>query len=926
LRSDGIGYLAAALVAGLLIAVLPGCEGESEPALIASAKSHLDKKDPKSAIIQLKSALQKNPQSGEARYLLGQALLTAGDASGAILELNKARELKFDDNLLLPTLAKALLATGQATKVTEGFENVTLADHRAAAELKATVARAYFVQGTLDGTLRMVTAALQLNPKNVGARMLQARLTAGRGDFDKAVGIADELIQDEPQQGDPWALKGELLWIGKSDMKGGEGAFRRALTVDPRHMRAHEALLRLLQQKGDIAGFKAEVSALKQALPGRVETRFFGTQLALMEGDMKLAQEGAQQLLKAAPRSAQVLQLAGAIELRSGAMAQAQTHLKQAIQLFPNEGGARLLLAEAQLRTGQTSPALRTLEPLLQVAKPAVQVLALAAQAYMQDGDMAKAEAYYTQAAKVDPSDPKARVALAMTQFAKGNAEAGFAQLESLAAADKTTYADLALIAARARSNDLHAALRAVDHLQAKIPDTALPYLVRGRILRQLSDAAGAKLSFEKALSLDAVNFSAISELAAMDLADKKPDEARKRFETLLARDPTNARARLAIVDLRQRVGAKPQEIEALLTSAIAANPEEVDPRLLLVEHHMKLRHAKAGLAAAQDAVAAFPDNLLALDALGRTQRAAGESLQAIQTFQKIAASQATIPLPHLRLAETYIASKDYTAAAQSLKRALEIAPKLLVAQLQLVQVMLARGQVSEARAVARQVQRQRPQESAGYLIESEIHARQKNWDLAIAAFRLGLERDRSTELATRLHALFVLAGRSAEATRFAASWEAERPQDAEFVSHMGMVAVSRKDYAAAEARFRRVLVLRPDDPAMLNNISWVLLQQGKPGALPLTERANQLAPGRPAFMDTLASALAVNKQLKEALEWQRKAVDKDPDSPSLRLNLAKRLIDSGDRTQARTELEKLVTLGGRFDQQGEVEALLKKL
>ena len=884
------------------------------------------KKDEKSAIINLKTVLQKNPQSGQVRYLLGQALFDAGDAGGAVLELKKARELKFDDNQVLPVLARALNAAGRPKEVTEGLAEVALSNPKAAADLKSSLAQAYYGLGMLDRAQAAVNAALQLDARNLAARLTQARLTAGRGEFDQAIAMADAAIADEPTRGEPWILKGELLWIGKSDLDGGEKALRRALAIDPGQMRAHEALLRLLYQRHDLAPYKAQVAAMSKAFPQRIETRFYVTHLALMEGDLKKAQEGAQQLLKVAPDSSQVLQLAGAVELRTGAMLQAQAHLKRAVQLEPSPGVSRPLLAEAQLRAGQPGQALETLKPLLDEAQPAAKVLALAAQAYLQDGDLEKAEGLYQRAAKADPHDAKARVALALTQIGKGRADSGYAQLESLAATDKTTYADLALIAARARSGDLDAALLAVDRLQAKTPNAALPYVLRGRILLQRRDQTGARGSFEKALAVEPTDYAAISELAALDVADNKIDDARKRFEAVLAREPGNVMARMAVIDLRQRAGAKPEEIETLLAQAVSASPEEAAPRLALIQHHLARRHAKAALTVAQSAAAAFPDNLLILDALGRSQLAAGDSLQAIQTFQKIASSQTASPLPHLRLAETYIASKDYAAATLSLRRALEIAPKLLPAQRSLVQVLLARKRVKEALEVAREVQKQRPREAAGYLIEGELQAGQKEWDAAVAAFRAAFERDHSVAVATRLHTLYTVAGRPADAARLAASWEAERPRDAGFILYLAELAMSRKEYAVAEARYRQLLTLRPQDALALNNVAWLLLQQGKPGALPLAEKAQQLAPEQATFMDTLASALAAERQFARAMEWQYKAVAKDPDSPGLRLNLAKLLIASGDKVKARAELQKLVALGGRFAGQAEVETLLKGL
>ncbi len=52
-----------------------GCGEKSESELLTSARSYLDKNDPKAAAIQLKNVLQQQPSSAEARFLLGKALL-----------------------------------------------------------------------------------------------------------------------------------------------------------------------------------------------------------------------------------------------------------------------------------------------------------------------------------------------------------------------------------------------------------------------------------------------------------------------------------------------------------------------------------------------------------------------------------------------------------------------------------------------------------------------------------------------------------------------------------------------------------------------------------------------------------------------------------------------------------------------------------
>jgi Tfp pilus assembly protein PilF len=122
--------------------------------------------------------------------------------------------------------------------------------------------------------------------------------------------------------------------------------------------------------------------------------------------------------------------------------------------------------------------------------------------------------------------------------MAQGNSIHALQELEQISVSDKGITADLALIAAYLRSNQLDKALKAIEGVEKKQPDNPATYNLRARALLAKNDIAGARRSFEKALSINPTFFPAVSSLARLDLIDKKPDDARKRFETLLAIDP----------------------------------------------------------------------------------------------------------------------------------------------------------------------------------------------------------------------------------------------------------------------------------------------------------------------------------------------------------------------------------------------------
>jgi cellulose synthase operon protein C len=80
-----------------IVAVLAGCGGGgSSEDFVASGRKLLDAGDTAGAIIQFKNALQKQPDNGEVRYLLGSALLRSGSAQQAIVEYRKAIAQGYD--------------------------------------------------------------------------------------------------------------------------------------------------------------------------------------------------------------------------------------------------------------------------------------------------------------------------------------------------------------------------------------------------------------------------------------------------------------------------------------------------------------------------------------------------------------------------------------------------------------------------------------------------------------------------------------------------------------------------------------------------------------------------------------------------------------------------------------------------------------
>ena len=324
--------------------------------------------------------------------------------------------------------------------------------------------------------------------------------------------------------------------------------------------------------------------------------------------------------------------------------------------------------------------------------------------------------------------------------------------------------------------------------------------------------------------------------------------------------------------------------------------------------------------------MAAQPASAELREALGRAQQASGNANQAIISFTKLAEMQPRSPEPHMRLAESYAASKNTDSARQSLMRALAIAPGLLAAQRSLIMLELSAGRPKEALAVARSVQRAPSREAVGLLLVGDVEATQKNWAAAATAYRASLKLEDTSEVAIKLHSLLLSSNAQGDAKKFAADWATKHPDNPAFLAYLGNRALWRQDYAAAEDIYTTIVRLQPDNAIALNNMAVIASKLRKPGALGYAERANALQPGQPVFMDTLAMILADSAQIGKAVELGKRAVELQPGQPRFRLNLAKLYIKAGQNALAKSELEELAKLGDKFSGQEEVVQLLKSL
>ncbi|MEO3691084.1 XrtA/PEP-CTERM system TPR-repeat protein PrsT [Roseateles paludis] len=905
--------------------LMQACDWGSRGDPLEEARRQIAKRDKPAAMITLKEALQK-ADSAPVRFLLGKTLLDAGQPIEAEVELRKALLQGQAESDVVPELVKALTAMGRADEAIKTYAGKKFDSPAAMAELQVGLAAAWATQGDTPAARRAIDAALQAVPKHPVASAALANMLWSEGKPEAALALIDEVLKQSPQLAQALHAKGVLLRHYKKDIPGAIASQREALKSEPTLVSAHAELLALYYGQGDKAALRAQLDQMRKLMPRSPIAMLFRAQAEYLEGNLRLARDLTQPLLKAKNPDPRALLLAGEIEYRSGAMTLAESYLTRAVNSGPSMDSSRPLLAQIQVRQGHTDKALRTLQPLLDLPEPSANALSIAAEAYLHEGNPAKAQVLLERAARSSPSDPQIRTTMALSRIAQGQAAEGLDALERIASSDKSTFADLALVSVLLRQARLDTALPALVRLEEKDEKSPLASYLRGKVMAAKGDVTAAREAYLKSLKRDETYFPAARALGALDIEAKDLKAAKSRFDAILAKDAGNLYALLAIADLRARMGDPQEAVEETLKQVVAKNPTRVEGRVAYAEYLLRIGKSKEGLQVAQEAVAAIPDDPQLLDVLGRAQRAKGEYLQAVTTFRKLASITPNSPVPQMRLVDLYLERGDRASAIGALRKALDVAPNLLDAQAKQIEFFAAEKRFKEALALAKKIQAARPMDGIGFLLEASVHIDSKQWPAAASALRTSLSKTPSTTAAIRLFDVLGQMQQRDEARRFAAEWEAKHPEDIKFVFQVGTTAMRAGDWPLAEAEFGKVLAVNKEHVNANNNMAWALMNQNKTGALEYAERARKLAPKVPAVMDTYAAALAEAGQIKQAMELQRQVVSMAPDLQDARLTLARIALKAGDLTLARAELDRLAYEGSRYPRQAEVNELLKKL
>lgn len=914
----------AAAISGILLLSggLASCSRQSPETLVAEAAKYRQKGDEKSAIIQLKNALQQNPNDGNARYLLGVVYNETGDPLSAEKEIRRAAELGVPAAKTAPQLARALLAQNQPEKALDALSSAGNLNDANAEIVRGNI---YLALGKSDQAKESFQAALKLAPDAPLALVGLAKIAYGAKDIDGAAKLVDQAVAKNPNSVEALHAKADLLRAqGKNEEA--LAAYDAAIKVKPDNIQSltNKANLDIAMHRYDDA--RVQVDAAKKVAPSAPLVNYTEALLDFSQGKFPQALDAIQQVTKVAPDHMPSVLLTGAIQYGLGNNEQAEQLVKRYLEANPGNDYATKLLAAVMLKNGEPKRALSVLSPALENAKQDPQLLSLAGESYMRAREFDKAEQVLAKASEMSPGSPMIRTALGMSKLAQGENAGGIAELEAASKMDaNNAQPGIVLVMTQMRMRQYDKALESVNKLEKEKPNDVTIKTLKGNVLMGKGDLAQAREAFEAAHKIDPRFFPAVANLAQIDVIEKKPDAAKSRLEAFLETDKQNIQVMGVLANLAMSQGHK-EEATSWLEKAANLRPNEIPPQLQLGMQYLRTGDKDKASKLAQSLVIAHPTSPEVLDFMAQSQLANNDKAGALETYRKLAGVQPNSALAQYRIATVQMAMHDEAGSVDSLKRALSLKPDYLDAQLALAAVDARKGNAAGALDIAHQIQKQQPKSPVGYALEGDVQMMQKKPAQAVQPYDQALKLSNSGMMAVKVAEALDASGRGKDADARIADWLKAHPQDNGVRLQYATSKMAKHDYKAAIAGFEDILKQDPNNVAALNNMALACQQAHDSRAMEYAEKALKLAPDNPAVLDTAGSILVANGDTARGLGYLQKAAAAAPNSPNIRYNLAVALAKNGDKANAKKQLEQLVANGGNFEKMEEAKALLKTM
>jgi len=706
---------------------------------------------------------------------------------------------------------------------------------------------------------------IELDPKDIQAKIKLGRLFLLAGAIDEALKVANTAIDQEPQNTSVLALKAAVLYKLK-DIDGAISTAEAALKIDPGNSEASVVLASTKFMQGDAQGALKVLENIKSDKQGDFGVMFLKVNIFNKLGELDQVEGLLQKFVTLYPKEPlfraqlvrfyvshnrpddaikelrtvvaqqpqdvtaelQLVNLLGALKGAAAARDELVARIDAGGNVFPYQ----IALAKVDFAQGNVDDSTKLLQKLISstTAPDDVNTARITlAGLYLSKNNIPPAEPLIAEVLKSDSRNTVALMLRASIHMDRGQTDDAVADLRT-ALNDQPNSPELLLNLAVAyeRNGSIELADKAfLDATKASnySPVVGLNYVA---FLRRRGLASQAETVLTDLASRNPNNVPVLSALAQAKLAHQDWAAAHKIADAI-----RNLDSKSALAD--QINGAafsgekKFNESLASLQNAYENNPGAIQPMAALVSVYMQAKQTERAEAFLQAALKANPSNAEALVLLGSVQMAKNDPAKAVENFEAAIKLKPKDVIGYRAMADFYRRQKKYDDAIKYLQAGLDQQPRNFELRLILASVQEIKGNYDAA------------------ISEYQGLLKDQPGSMIVANNLASLLADHRTDKASidQAHSLTLLLTKS---------------QIPQFKDTMGWVDYQRKNYPAAISQLEGARSELPNDAIVRYHLGMSYMASGQDEkASEQLKKARELAPNNAELLIKIDAALKGN-------------------------------------------------------------------
>lgn len=679
-------------IGAFLLLILAGCNTVDDQQHVKMAKNYLAEGDVKSAIIEFKNALQKNPDNSAARVELGTLYQNYGNSIEAEKELRKAQQLGVDDNEILPSLGKALL---QLRKLDEVLAlNAEQLDPSEQGSVLASQGIAHLIRGAHPQAIEFTQRAMDIDPGSAYIQVARAStLMITESSTAKARERLVQAFKIDNDYAAAWSLLGDIE-AHEKNLEAARDAYTRSIDLQPNNLADRKKRINLYVMLNELEKAQSDLDILEAKFPESPEVAFSQGLIHLASNRLDDAKSAFDLALLAQDRYPITMFYLAYINYQQGNLAQSEVHAGRYFNLDPGHLQNRKLLAELKLARQAFGDVEALLKPILNNDGGDDEVLNLYARSLLMRGKSAEGIKLLKQVVERNPDSPSAKFRLGAGLMVSGNHTAGLAQFESVMKEDKDNQqANIYRILSYLRMGDLVKAHQAAAEFRDIAPESEIPYNMMGMIYIAEKDFKSAQSVLERSWEMRPGNSDAGYNLATLAIQNQEYGKARDYLDEVDKLHPDNLETLLKLAELDALEGNTQQQLQRL-EKAMRLYPDDIKPRLVIAQYYISSGNPDQVPRLIETLDNDSKNQLPVMEIIAKQEIAQKKFAAAEKTAKAIISRKPDAPQGYFMLAQAYAGKGDNEKVRETLVKAIQQDEHFIPARVVLLRLLLEDGDI----------------------------------------------------------------------------------------------------------------------------------------------------------------------------------------------------------------------------------------